>query len=58
MRDLLTRFRAGRLLLLAGLIALLVPVALAIAVSGESGFEDDDGNLAPATLPTGTASPP
>jgi hypothetical protein len=50
MRTFLTRSRVGRLLLAAGLVALAVPVAIALAVGSESGFEDDDGNLAPNPL--------
>ena len=62
MRTLLARLRAGRLLLAAGLAVILVPVAIALAgpVGTNSGFEDDDGNLAPIRLgstSTGTALP-
>jgi hypothetical protein len=50
MRTFFARSRAGRLLLAAGLAVILVPVAIALAVGNESGFEDDDGNLAPNAL--------
>jgi hypothetical protein len=50
MRTFFARSRAGRLLLAAGLAVILVPVAIALAVGNESGFEDDDGNLAPNPL--------
>lgn len=47
MRTYLARLRAGRLWLTVGLAVIAVPVAIALAVGEESGFEDDDGNLAP-----------
>ena len=46
MRKLLAR-RAGRVLIAAGLAVSLVHAYTAQAVGNESGFEDDDGNLAP-----------
>ena len=50
MRTFLARSRVGRLLLATGVAVLVIPVAIALAVGNESGFEDDDGNLAPNPL--------
>ena len=39
--------RLGRVLIAAGLAVSLIHWSAALAVGNESGFEDDDGNLAP-----------
>jgi Prealbumin-like fold domain len=46
-RASLSRLRPRRLIIAAGLAISLIPASIAVAVGEESGFEDDDGNLAP-----------